>query len=26
VQMEIDAGIISIPLSNVAKANLEIEF
>ena len=26
IQMEIDGGIIHIPLSNVAKANLEIEF
>ena len=26
IQMEIDEGIIHIPLSNVAKANLEIEF
>jgi len=26
IQMEIDGGILHIPLSNVAKANLEIEF
>jgi ribosome maturation factor RimP len=26
IQMEIDGGIIRIPLSNVSKANLEIEF
>ncbi len=26
IEMEIDTGIICIPLSNVAKANLEIEF
>ena len=26
IQMEIDGGIIHIALSNVAKANLEIEF
>jgi ribosome maturation factor RimP len=26
IHMEIDGGIVRIPLSNVSKANLEIEF